>query len=146
MKLGEARGHYYELSGLASSSARQLAFAGIAVIWILATDNRVIEVPAVELRTPLFVFVSALALDLLQYYSGAAFWGAFSRLKEKHQQTKKKKKGKYKNAPAWSNWVPLFSFWVKGIAVAWGYILLVEILWPVLFASSGVVVAEPAIQ
>lgn len=132
MKLDEARRHYYELSGLASSSARQLAFAGIAVVWILATDDHVVDMSTVELRTPLLAFVLALALDLIQYYAGAAFWGAYSRLKEMHKQSKNK--GKYKNAPSWANWLPLLGFWAKGAAVAWGYFLLMNVLWPVLFS------------
>ena len=129
MKLSDARKHYYELSGLASNSARQLAFAGIAVVWILASDNRVIEVSTLELRAPLLAFVVALALDLLQYYAGAAFWGGLGWLKENQG------KQEFKGAPSWGNWVPIVSFWSKGLAVAYGYGCLMTILWPVMFAQ-----------
>ncbi len=92
MKLKEAREFYYDRSGLASDSARQLAFAGIAVVWILATNDEAVAVEANSLRLPLLAFVLALALDLIQYYAAALFWGVFSRVKEKGWALKKIKK------------------------------------------------------
>ena len=81
MKLEDAQKHFFDLPGLASASARQLAFAGIAVVWILATAVNVVEQPA--LRAPLIIFVLALTFDLFQYYVGAALWATFARRKEK---------------------------------------------------------------
>lgn len=127
MKLQEAQKHYYDHSGSASNSARQLAFAGIAVVWILVTQNNVVNVQANALRAPLLVFVVTLALDLIQYYGQALFWGAFARYKEKRGEEE------FSGAPEWGNWIGLACFWAKGFFVAVGYVLLFRILWPVLF-------------
>lgn len=128
MNLKDARDHYYHHSGSASSAARQLALAGIAVVWILATqDKAVVTVAAGELRAPLLWFVIALALDLLQYYWLAAFFGIFSRHKEKRGELE------FEGVPAWGNWAGIMCFALKGIAVAIGYYLLAAILWPMLF-------------
>ena len=126
MNLSEAREHYYTHSGLASTSARQLAFAGIAVVWILATQNGVISVDAKLLRAPLLAFVVTLAFDLLQYYGLAFFWGAFGWLKERRDETE------FEGAPGWGNWMGICCFWIKGVAVAIGYFYLLRMLWPIL--------------
>ena len=127
MKVEDAREHYYSHSASASSSARQLAFAGIAVIWILATQNDQIELLNTVWRSPLILFVGALALDLLQYYWLAGFWGAFARFKERKEEQE------FGGAPEWGNWVGLLCFWSKGLLVAIGYVMLIGVLWPVLF-------------
>ena len=125
MKLDEARKHYYDHSGAASSSARQLAFAGIAVIWILVTVDSVVSVPSTVLRLPLFTFIAALAFDLVQYYWLAGFWGAFSRIKEVDGEDE------FEGAPEWGNYIGIICFWVKGASVAIGYIILFVLLWPI---------------
>jgi hypothetical protein len=128
VNLREARDQYYAHSGAASSAARQLAFAGIAVVWILATQDRtIVTVSAGALRAPLLWFVTTLALDLLQYYWLASFWGTFSR----HKETKGEQE--FDGAPAWGNRLGIACWVLKGIAVAIGYCLLAAILWPVLF-------------
>lgn len=130
MNLREARDHYYQHSGTASGVARQLAFAGIAVVWILATQPGFVTVPASVLRAPLLAFVIALALDLVQYYWLAAFWGIFSRLKEK------KSEHEFEGATPWGNRLGIACWTFKGVAVAIGYVALGTILWPVLFSSA----------
>ncbi len=57
--VADAWEHYYAMSGAASNSARQLAIAGIAVVWILATDNKLVSVEDANLRLPIFAFVFA---------------------------------------------------------------------------------------
>lgn len=132
MKLSEARKIYYRRSSLASTSARQLAFAGIAVVWILATNSKVVELPYNTLRAPLLAFVIALALDLVQYYAGAAYWGAFGRIREKKEGAGPD--DEIGEASRFGNWLPLGCFWLKGLAVAIGYYLLGKLLWPVLLS------------
>lgn len=129
MKLEDAQKHYYELSGLASSGARQLAFAGIAVVWILATEVNIVEQPT--LRAPLIVFVLALMFDLLHYYVGAALWGMFARRKDKAGEVE------FTGAPDSINWFQLGAFWVKGGLVVLGYVMLVVLLWSRLFMGSS---------
>lgn len=127
MNIDDAREQYYIHSGLASNSARQLAFAGIAVIWILATQNTTIPLENEVWRVPLILFVLALAFDLVQYYWLAGFWGAFSWLKERAGVSK------FDGAPEWGNWLGILCFWLKGLFVACGYVYLLLLLGPVLF-------------
>jgi hypothetical protein len=83
VKLSKFREAYYYYSGTASNNARQLAFAGIAVIWIFKTgDDSKPTLPS-ELIFPLGLLVLTLASDLFQYLSGTVVWGATARLKEK---------------------------------------------------------------
>lgn len=131
MKLKEAQEHYYDHSGLASNSARQLAFAGIAVVWILATNGDVVPVQSTGLRLPLFAFVATLALDLLQYYWLALFWGANARYREKRGEEE------FSGVSEWGNRIGLVFFWGKGVAVAVGYLPLFSILWPALFQRGA---------
>lgn len=130
MKLSDAREQYYAHSGAASAAARQLAFAGIAVVWILATEKVVVAVNSSELRLPLLAFVATLGLDLIHYYWQATFWGIFSRSKEK------KGDREFEGAPDWGNRVGISCWAFKGLTVTIGYLWLLNILWPVLFKSS----------
>ncbi|MCE3003985.1 MAG: hypothetical protein LW860_14990, partial [Xanthomonadaceae bacterium] len=84
MKLSAARETYYSHSGNASTAARQIAFAGIAVVWIFNQPNagRPIELPEL-LMSALLLLCTSLALDLMQYSLSAAVWGYYSRSKER---------------------------------------------------------------
>jgi len=103
MTLDDARKAYYEFSGQVSSIARQLSYAGIAIIWIFkAGDAEHFVIPG-ELVKAGFFIASALLLDFFQYSWAAAAWGRFGRLKEKEGQ-------KNFDAPAWINRPTLFFF------------------------------------
>jgi hypothetical protein len=81
--LAEAREGYYELTGKASDAVRQLAFAGIAVIWVFKTgDGDAVKVPD-ALLLPGLLLVAALFADLLQYVLAALLWGWFARREER---------------------------------------------------------------
>ncbi|HEX8243120.1 MAG TPA: hypothetical protein VF541_06485 [Longimicrobium sp.] len=81
--LAQARESYYELSGRASDAVRQLAFAGIAVIWVFKSErNGVVSVPG-ELLLPGLLIVAGLFLDLLQYVVAAFLWSRFTRREER---------------------------------------------------------------
>ena len=125
MKLADSRQAYYDMSNTASGLVRQLAFAGIAVIWIFKTDVSVrgFNVPN-ELIWPGFLFVLALLLDLLHYLVGTAVWGIFSRMKEKKGVIEEKTF----EAPAKINWPANGFVWSKSIAVLIGYGLLLRFL------------------
>ena len=87
MKLTAARDCYYSHSGNASAAARQIAFAGIAVVWVFnkPLGDKKLNLPD-ELVTVLLMLCIALVCDLLQYSSSAALWGYWSRRKEKELQ------------------------------------------------------------
>ena len=83
MKLSAARDCYYSHTGNASAAARQIAFAGIAVVWVFnqPQSNKLIYLPD-ELITVLLLLCITLAFDLLQYTFSSAVWGIYSRFKE----------------------------------------------------------------
>lgn len=73
--LGEIDRNKDNATAKASDVARQLSFAGLAVIWILREDSgNPISAP---LLAPLILFVLSLALDLLQYVWCSVIWTAF---------------------------------------------------------------------
>jgi len=84
MKLDDARKAYYDHSGQLSSIVRQLAFAGIALVWITKAED---PSGAWAVPVPMFRFaalvVLALVFDLLHYAWAAAAWGCLSRSKER---------------------------------------------------------------
>ena len=127
--LNEYRKDYYQLSGAASSSARQLSFAGIAVVWVFRVtgpDGNGQFVPP-ELYWPTIWFVVSLAADLLQYAVAAAIWSAWSRLREKEYADSEDKNPELM-APAWFNWLGLGFYYGKLGAVLTGYYLLGDFL------------------
>lgn len=72
MNLSGYKETYYYFSGMASTVARQSAFAGIALIWIFKTEKgSVISLPE-SLFTPVLFLVLCLVFDLLQYIVAAA--------------------------------------------------------------------------
>ena len=120
MKLSGFKEAYQVFSAKASDVSRQLAFAGIAVVWIFKTgDAGNPKVPG-ELIPPLICLSCALACDLLQYVMQAMIWGIFHRLKEKTH-----KENEDILAPRVLNWPPLVMFSIKVILVILGYTLLV---------------------
>ena len=82
MKLRDSLDNYYYYSGKASDIARQLGFAGLAIIWIFRIEGGASSslVPK-KLTVPAALIVSALACDLLQYVAGAAIWAIYHRRK-----------------------------------------------------------------
>lgn len=66
----------------ASDVARQFAFAGIAVVWLLRSANAAEPIPA-ELIPTLALFGLALAFDLLQYVVSSIIWAGYYRMKLK---------------------------------------------------------------
>ena len=83
MKLSSARETYYYATGQISQITRQLALAGIAVVWLFkAGDGASFSLPD-DLAIALITFIAALILDLLQYVMTAVIWGTYTWWKEK---------------------------------------------------------------
>ena len=127
MKLERANTLYVRKTRFASAAARQLAFGGIAVVWILASNGDVVRVDDDALRVPLLAFILALGLDIVHYYIAAFLWGVFYRLKEIMGASFADEIGK---APRGINWISNSCFWLKGLAVFVGYYQLGKLLWP----------------
>ena len=121
MKLSAARDCYYSHSGNASAAARQIAFAGIAVVWVFNRPlaSRTINLPD-ELVGVLLSLCIALAFDLLQYTFSTATWGFWSRRKEK-QFKHKFHDDPSVEPPAFLNWPGIIMFWSKLVVLLWAY-------------------------
>jgi len=116
---------------------RQLALAGIAVIWIFKKD--IAGQPAIprELFTPGILIITSLTLDLFQYGSSSLLWAMYYRIKENEFKGRKSSGRKSDAArieelgkiefeiPYWFNRVQYFFFWTKvaSIVVAYYYLL-----------------------
>jgi hypothetical protein len=83
MKLQDYIDTFYTFTAKASDVNRQLAFAGIAIIWLFKKETPAgITIPH-ELLWPSFLIVLSLALDMLQYWLASMTWRVFYRKKEK---------------------------------------------------------------
>lgn len=116
MKFGLARQHYREFSGLTSTTARQLAFAGIAAIWIFRpTSASGLGLPA-PLLFSLAGLASFLLLDLMQYVYATAAWGIFQFQHEptaKQSNPANEEEGEVPDSPDHINIATLVFFWLK---------------------------------
>jgi hypothetical protein len=126
MKLQDYRETYYEFTGKVSDISRQLAFAGIAVIWIFKKDapGTGLTVPG-ELLLPDIFIVLALSFDLLQYCIGTVTWFFFYRIKEMREVSEEAELGRH------SEWldVPINTvFWFKVICLGAAYVLILRFL------------------
>ncbi|MCG7983492.1 MAG: hypothetical protein JAY90_12195 [Candidatus Thiodiazotropha lotti] len=123
MKIKAALDAYYDHSGAASLVARQVAFAGIAIIWIFKNE----AVSSLSLPQPLlypaFFIIVSLVLDLSQYVYASAAWGIFHRRMEKQYGVD------YEGevyASTKINWPSNVFFWGKIVALVIGYFLLIK--------------------
>lgn len=118
--LREYRQTYYDASQRASDNARQLAFAGIAFVWLFKAESAGVEGVPAQLYLPALLFAVCLFLDFCHYVIATAVWGSYTRLKERA--------GVQLNdaleAPRSMNWPAIGFFWAKQVALGWGYIEL----------------------
>ena len=136
MKISEARENYYCHSAAASSAARQLAFAGIAAVWVF---NQPASQPGIALPPILtwamILLCLSLACDLLQYAALSAIWGYFHRVKEKELEAKSITADANVSAARWFNWPGIFFYWSKLALVIAAYACLAAFLFTHLSAT-----------
>jgi hypothetical protein len=121
VKLQDARENYYTLSGKASDVARQLAFAGLALIWVFKTSQGAgLSLVPPPLFPPALMFAVTLALDLLQYVAAAMVWGIYHFVQERTRKDEDEF-----DAPLLINVPALFFFWAKFLVLAGGYALII---------------------
>lgn len=133
MNLDFVRGESQEYSKLTSTNARNYAFAGIAIVWVLSNESSGEALNYLSL----WIFALALLLDLLQYAVGTLIWAVFDscqqkKLKKKfgHEENAHKKiEGADFEAPWYINWPTMTFFIAKTSSVIVGYIAL---LWAVI--------------
>lgn len=109
-------------TGKASDLARQLGFAGIALIWIFTDASDEKKVPS-QLIAPGAILVFALACDLIHYIISAALWTRFAR----EQERKMTREQEFK-APKQINWVPNAIWVIKLGAILIAYALIILFL------------------
>jgi hypothetical protein len=122
MNLKDARDNYYFYSGKTSDIIRQLALAGIALVWLYKVDQGGQDKIPVALHDPVILIVLTLTLDLLQYAIATAIWGIYQRRKEKAGITV----GVDFAAPPSINYPTIFLFWAKVASVLSAYIMLLQ--------------------
>ena len=126
MTLSDARDGYYVHSGKASDIARQLAFAGIAIIWIFKKDVNGMPTIGSSFIPATKWFIVTLGADLLQYVCAATAWGLFARWKERQPGVDAETEF---DAPSWLNWPGNAFFVTKIVCVTVAYSALSCQIW-----------------
>jgi hypothetical protein len=126
MKLSDLRKDNDYYSGKASELARQLAFAGIAVIWVFKRGAEGQQGIPAELVRPALFFWAALGFDFAQYLAATFIWDRVYRYHEK--KLKKISDDPAVGWPPYFTWPQLAFFFLKIAAVAVGYALLMSFL------------------
>lgn len=115
---------YYEFSGRTSDAARQLSFAGIAIIWLFKIDGKNgLEIPDAFLF-PLILLAASLTLDLFQYLLASAVWGRHQYLLEKNLLSGKITTEKGCEPISRYKLPQNICFWPKIAFVIWAYFLI----------------------
>lgn len=117
MKLKDTREAYETFTGKASDIARQLGFAGIAIIWLFRSDGKI---PS-ELLPVAVLIIVGLAFDFLQYVYGSMVWGVYHH--RKSRQVKFDENAKF-TVPRIINMPTSFFFWGKVVSTGFAYIAL----------------------
>ena len=77
LKLSEYKEDYYTFTGKLSDITRQIAFAGIAMIWVFRkSDDMGIKIEE-GLILPAILIVIALAFDMFHYIYQSITWSVF---------------------------------------------------------------------
>lgn len=123
-KISDFKNDYYFFTGKLSDINRQIAFAGIAIIWVFKKgENSEIQIDN-DLVLPAILIVCALAFDIFQYIYQSITWSIFytyyNRKYKKEEQ--KIESPEYLNYPSWA------FFFIKVILVLIAYWNIFEVL------------------
>lgn len=129
MKLSEWLTVYQHFSGKLSDINRQLAFAGIALVWLFRTDVKPIPNVPAGLLLPVILLIAGLATDLLHYTYGTVVWGCFHECHELRLFRAGVDRDVNVAAPAWLNWPSIVLFAAKVSAVAAAYAFIFCFVW-----------------
>jgi len=133
-KLSDYKATYEEASGKVSDLTRQMALAGIAIVWIFRQPDVQANIICKELIPPLLFFITSLTFDILQYIYKTVAWAIFFRTKE--NQTKKKNPDPPMTANPIMNYPTWTLFALKVIFLIIGYIFIFIYLFDKLFPSK----------
>ncbi len=131
MKLSKLKEDYNYHTTKASDVARQLAMAGLAIVWIFKIgDGNKIKIPD-DLLYPLGMFALALSLDLLQYIVASIILGRF--YKKNEQRYKATSEDPELEVPQWHDMVPLIPYILKFFMIFTGYIFILKYFYNIWF-------------
>jgi hypothetical protein len=144
MTLKDADDIYDKRSTRVSEVARNLNFAGIALIWLFRSGEKASGgIPYTDwLLWPLGVFILAASFDLLQYLYASAVWGRLHRLKEIELGADSEARFL---APGWINRTATILFWAKSILTMTGCVLLICYIAPYIVRHAQSVGSWPLI-
>lgn len=124
MKLKDFRKDAHEFTSKLSDINRNLAFAGIAIIWIFKVEiNESISLPN-KFLLPLLLVLLSLVIDLIQYLYLSIIWTHFHRSKEREKINDEEE---IKAPKSYSN-IAYFLFYGKVFFNMAGYISLFIII------------------
>ncbi|HCE59209.1 MAG TPA: hypothetical protein DER09_15580 [Prolixibacteraceae bacterium] len=124
MKLSEYKQDYYTFTGKLSDINRQIAFAGIALIWIFKKNDGENLIICYELVLPAILLAIALGSDIMQYIYQSITWAIFYRYFEKRINNDDTEI----YAPSILNYPSWFFFIVKVALVLIAYIFIIDFL------------------
>jgi hypothetical protein len=131
--LSEYKETYQRLSGKASDAARNLAFAGIALIWIFKIDTPGSPKLPYDLIFPCGLFVLTLCSDFLQYIVGTIVWGSFHCYQEKKKYAEYGSKAVEEDpdidSPWYFPWFQNIFFIIKIICVLISYVMILNYIY-----------------
>jgi hypothetical protein len=131
MKLPELKNDYYSFTTAASIKVRQMAFAGIAVIWMFRTSKE----GEIHFEKTLFfaltIMVITLALDFLQNLYQVVTWHIYYNVKEKVLKNDDRSIDKDKEffLPAYLNIITIVLFYAKIVSLIIAYTTLIRYLY-----------------
>lgn len=140
MKVQDARECFYESTAKTSDIVRQLAFAGIAVVWIFHVGDSAALLLPLPLLKALWCLCLTLSLDFFQYFSKSVVWGLYHRRKENQLDRDgidaDCAAGQFK-APLWINWPANGFFYAKCAALGLSAYFIAAHLHMVMKAATG---------
>ena len=127
MKISDYKSIYENASGKLSDINRNIALAGIALIWIFTKTDTQTIIPK-ELILPAIFLIISLTCDILQYVYKTIVWAIVFRCREKEIQKNKLEKDKdFKHSPT-LNIVTWIFFGIKIGLVLLAYCLILKFL------------------
>lgn len=130
-KLSHYKDTYEQASGKVSDITRQMALAGIAIVWIFRQTEPSDGIICRELILPLILYVATLFFDILQYLYTTIAWYWFFRINEKKNYPKNSdpniRAKPCRNYPTWC------LFYLKVISLIIGYLFVFNFLFDKLF-------------
>lgn len=143
MRLADYQKTYHDYSAKASDVARQLAFAGIGLVWVFKTQEGAKTGIPSGLLLPLALFALALAFDLLQYIAATVVWGTLQWLRERELYNELDSSGIFRKRkemdhPSSIKLPQIAFFGLKMASVFIGYMSLSVFIWTEWYDLTGI--------